>query len=228
MKLAPSRASRNLGRQPSFEIGPGVEIRERFEKGERAPTLVQSQEQALHSVFSAPGDTGQLGIDRAIEGQEIKAAIGCWADHNAVGIVGEMAQGRAQMIHRELGAVRPNDDRRLPSGLRLDGPDGALESLSKGPACLFDLLRARGQVERRWCRHSAITSSRTPCGENRFQALLVEPPLGTLQPRGQQAAAALLMVRSESEDEEQGLWLNGAHDVYWAYTEWSEDRITQG
>ena len=125
-----------------------------------------------------------VGIDRAIEGQEIKAAIGCWADHNAVGIVGEMAQGRAQMIHRELGAVRPNDDRRLPSGLRLDGPDGALESLSKGPACLFDLLRARGQVERRWCRHSAITSSRTPCGENRFQALLVEPPLGTLQPRG--------------------------------------------
>ena len=56
----------------------------------------------------------------------------------------------------------------------------------------------------------------------------MEPPLGTLQPRGQQGAAALLTVWSESEDEEQRLWQNRVHDVYWAYTEWSKDRIAQG
>ena len=67
-----------------------------------------------------------------------------------------------------------------------------------------------------------------PCGENRFETVLVEPPLGTLQPRGQQGAAALLTVWSESEDEEQRLWQKRVHDVYWAYTEWSKDRIAQG
>ena len=140
VKLAPCGESRNLGRQPSFEIVRGVEICERFEKGDRAPALLQSRQQALQCVLPAPADTGQLGIDRAVEGQEIKAAIGCRADHDAVWIVGEMAQGLTQMIHRELWAVGPYDDRRPASGVRLDRPDGALETLSERSASLLDLL----------------------------------------------------------------------------------------
>jgi hypothetical protein len=44
VKLVPRRASRNLRRQPSFEIGSGVEIGERLQKGDWATALAQSCE----------------------------------------------------------------------------------------------------------------------------------------------------------------------------------------
>jgi hypothetical protein len=184
-----ARSERGSRGQPAFEICLVIEIVQRRQQGDRTATLQQGREQALQGVTSAPSHPRQLDIDGPTEGQQIEAAVGCRANHDPVWIAGEKSQGFLKVALRQLRAVGADNHDRSVLGAFPELLDGALETLAKRPSRLFDLLHIGGQGERPGSRHPALASGGASRVEDGFQASLVEQPLGTLQPLGQQPAA---------------------------------------